>query len=268
MGPLAIAASVDGAADPPTNVLEWFTHRAPRAVAGPIPDQLWSTVWHSSVALLVVIAIAVPLGAVLAHRRRGEQIASFFVSIGRAVPTITIVGIAVIVSLRNGYGFEPWPILVALVLLGLPPVFANTYAAVRNVDEGPVGAARAMGSTDLQVLLRVELPLALPVVLAGVRTAAVQIVATEPLGAFFGGKGLGFYLSQGLAVRDSNQVQAGALLVAAAAMATKVTLVLVARALVPKGIRRAGGTRQGAVRRRSSDTAASTSDTLPGIASR
>ena len=166
--------------------------------------------------------------------------ASFLVSIGRAVPTVTIVGIAVIVSLRNGYGFEPWPIIVALVLLGLPPVFANTYAAVRNVDEGPVGAARAMGSTDLQVLVRVELPLALPVVLAGVRTAAVQIVATEPLGAFFGGKGLGFYLRQGLAIRDTYQIQAGALLVAAVAIGPELLLVLATRALVPKGIRRAG----------------------------
>ena len=222
--------------------------------------------WHSSVALLVVIAIAVPLGAVLAHRRQGERLASFLVSIGRAVPTVTIVGIAVIVSLRNGYGFEPWPILVALVLLGLPPVFANTYAAVRNVDESPVDAARAMGSTELQVLLRVELPLALPVVLAGVRTAAVQIVATEPLGAFFGGKGLGFYLSQGLAIRDNTQVQAGALLVAAAAMGTEVALILVTRALLPSGIRRAGGPGAAARRRRASDTTPSPSDTLPGIA--
>ncbi|MEO8203813.1 MAG: ABC transporter permease subunit, partial [Betaproteobacteria bacterium] len=73
-------------------------------------------------------------------------------SIGRAVPTVTVVGVAVIVSLRNGFGFEPWPIIVALVLLGLPPAFANTYAAVRNVDDGPVSAARAMGSTHLQVL--------------------------------------------------------------------------------------------------------------------
>lgn len=223
----------------PTNVVEWFSRRAERTNDGAIPDQMWLTVWHSAVAVVVVVAVAVPVAAWLAHHRRGELAASFAVSIGRAVPTVTVVGVAVIVSLRNGFGLEPWPIIVALVLLGLPPVFANTYAAVRGIDPGPVDAARAMGSTDRQVLLRVELPLALPVVLAGIRTAAVQIVATEPLGAFFGGEGLGAYLRQGLSTRDSYQVQAGALLVTAVAIAAEVLLVSGARVLVPRGIRAA-----------------------------
>lgn len=226
-------------ADDPSNVLEWFTHGTERANDGAIPDQVWLTVWHSAVALLAAVLIALPLAAWLAHHRRGELAASFAVSVGRAVPTVTVVGIAVIVSLRNGFGLEPWPIIVALVLLGLPPVFANTYASVRGVDAGPVDAARAMGSTDRQVLLRVELPLALPVVIAGIRTAAVQIVATEPLGAFFGGEGLGAYLRQGLSTRDSYQVQAGALLVTAVAVATEVLLVTGTRLLLPRGIRAA-----------------------------
>jgi osmoprotectant transport system permease protein len=252
--------------DQPTNVLQWFTHRAARTDFGRIPDQLWLTAWHSAVALVVVVGVAVPLGAVLAHHRRGELLASFLVSLGRAVPTVTVVGIAVIVSLRNGFGFEPWPIIVALILLGLPPAFANTYAAVRNVDDGPVGAARAMGSTHRQVLLRVELPLALPVVLAGVRTAAVQIVATEPLGAFFGGEGLGAYLRQGLSIRDSYQVQAGALLVAGVAISVELFLVLTARLLVPKGIRATARTRRRPRRTGSSDMPLPISDTLPGPA--
>ncbi len=223
--------------DEPSNVVEWFSQRADRVHDGAIPDQMWLTVWHSALALVVVVAIAVPVAAVLAHHRRGELAASFAVSIGRAVPTVTVVGVAVIVSLRNGYGLEPWPIVVALVLLGLPPVFANTYAAVRGIDPGPVDAARAMGSTHRQVLARVELPLALPVIIAGIRTAAVQIVATEPLGAFFGGEGLGAYLRQGLSTQDSYQVQAGALLVTAVAIGAEVLLVAGARVLVPKGIR-------------------------------
>ncbi len=229
----------------PSNVIEWFTDRAARGDYADIPSQLWLTVWHSGIALAVVVLVAVPLGAVLAHFRRGELVATFFISIGRAVPTVTVVGIAAIVSLRNGYGFAPWPIIVALVLLGLPPAFANTYAAVRNVEPGPVAAARAMGSTDRQVLVRVELPLALPVVLAGIRTAAVQIVATEPLGAFFGGEGLGAYLRQGLATQDTYQVQAGALLVAGCAVGAELILVLLTRVVVPKGVRRIqGGRRQ------------------------
>ena len=232
------------AASEPTNVVEWFTDTAARANDGAIPGELWLTVWHSALALVVVVAIALPLAAVLAHHRKGELVAAFTVSIGRAVPTVTVVGIMVIVSLRNGFGLAPWPIVIALVLLGLPPVFANTYAAVRNVDPDPVGAARAMGSTHRQVLLRVELPLALPVVLAGVRTAAVQILATEPLGAFFGGQGLGRYLRQGLATHDAHQVQAGALLVTFVAVAAELTIVLAARLLVPTGVRRASPARR------------------------
>jgi osmoprotectant transport system permease protein len=250
---LALLAQV---VDEPTNVLEWFTHGPARANAGTIPDQLWLTAWHSLVALVVVVLLAVPVAALLAHHRRGELAASFAVSLGRAVPTVTVVGVAVIVSLRNGFGLEPWPIIVALVLLGLPPVFANTYAAVRGVDPGPVGAARAMGSTHLQVLRRVELPLALPIVLAGVRTAAVQIVATEPLGAFFGGEGLGAYLRQGLTRRDEVQIQAGALLVTAAAVGAELLLIALGRGLVPRGIRRSAPGRRAQRRLRRPDAPA------------
>jgi osmoprotectant transport system permease protein len=254
------------AAGPPSNVLEWFTHRAARADFGPIPHALWITVWHSLVAVAIVIVVAVPLGAVLAHLRKGELLASFLVSIGRAVPTVTVVGIAVIVSLRNGFGFEPWPIIVALVLLGLPPAFANTYAAVRSVDEGPVSAAAAMGATGRQVLWRVELPLALPVVMAGVRTAAVQVIATEPLGAFFGGEGLGAYLRQGLSIRDAYQVQAGALLVAGLAIGAEVTLVLLTRLIVPRGLRRSAARQRRMPRTGRSSTTPPLSDSLPGPA--
>ena len=236
MGPSAGCAVI---ADEPSNVLEWFTHRAARSTAGAIGDQVWLTVWHSAVALVVVVVVGVPIAALLAHRRRGELAAAFAVSIGRAIPTVAVVGVLVIVSLRNGLGFEPWPIIIALVLLGLPPVFANAYTAVRSVEPGPVDAARAMGSTEWQVLRRVELPLALPVIVAGIRTAAVQIVATEPLGAFFGGEGLGAYLRQGLSAQDSHQVQAGALLVTTVAIGAELLLVTAARVLLPRGVRAA-----------------------------
>jgi osmoprotectant transport system permease protein len=187
---------------------------------------------------------------VLAHHRRGELTAAFFVSIGRAIPTVAVIGMAVIVSLRNGFGFEPWPIIIALVLLGVPPAFANTYAAVRGVDDGAVNAAVAMGATHRDVILRVELPLALPVILAGIRTATVQIVATEPLGAFFGGEGLGAYLRQGLSTREFSQVQAGALLVTAVAVGAELLWAAIGRVAVPASIRRTAPRRRRWVERR------------------
>ncbi len=238
------------AGDPrePTNVLEWFTHLEDRAGSGPISEQLWLTVWHSGVALAIVIVLAVPIAVLLAHHRKGELLASWVVSIGRAVPTITVVGVLVIVSLRNGLGIAPWPIIGALVLLGLPPAFINTYAAVRGVEPSVVGAAQAMGLTHRQIMQHVELPLALPVIMAGVRTAAVQIVATEPLAAFFGGEGLGAYLRAGLSRRDFVTVQGGALLVAAVAIATELILIVVTVLVVPRGLR-GGATADRAARR-------------------
>lgn len=245
-----IGALVGQAPDEPSNVIEWFTMAEPRARSGAIPDQIWLTVWHSMAAVVVVVAIAVPLAVVLAHHRKAELAAAWVVNIGRAVPTVTVVGVLVIVSLQNGYGLEPWPILIALVLLGLPPVFTNTYAAVRGVDAGAVGAARAMGFTHLALMVKVELPLALPVILAGVRTAAVQIIATEPLGAFFGGEGLGAYIRQGLGNRDIYQVQAGALLVTGVAIAAELSLVLISRLVTPRGLRPRRSTDAGPRRRR------------------
>jgi osmoprotectant transport system permease protein len=231
-----LAALLGGDGDP-THVVQWFTDLDHRASSGPIAEQAWLTIWHSAVATGIAFLLAVPLAVVLAHHRKAELAAGWLINIGRAVPTITILGLLVIVSLRNGYGLEPWPIVIALVLLGLPPLFTNTYAAIRGADNSAVGAARAMGLTHRQVMQRVEVPLALPLIITGLRIAAVQIVATEPLAAFFGSEGLGAYLRAGLARRDFVGVQAGALLVAGVAIATEISLVLVGRLVVPKGIR-------------------------------
>lgn len=235
---IVIAQLVAGLAGDPSNVIEWFTDLDNRTTSGSIPEQAWLTIWHAGLATAVAVVLAVPIAVFLAHHRKGELAAAWVVNIGRAVPTVTIVGMLVIVSLRSGFGLEPWPIVIALVLLGLPPTFANTYAAVRGVDPSAVGAAQALGLTHWQVMQRVELPLALPVIIAGVRTAAVQIVATEPLAAFFGGEGLGAYVRAGLARRDFVTVQGGALLVAGVAIATELSLMLAGRLVVPHGIRR------------------------------
>jgi len=241
-----------GGGDPeePSNVVEWFTNLDARDGLAPIPEQVWLTVWHSAVALAVVLVLAVPLAILLAHHRKGELVASCIINIGRAIPTVTVLGLLVIVSLRNGFGLEPWPIIIALVLLGLPPAFTNTYAGVRGADQGAVEAGRAMGLTHRQVMQRVELALAVPVIMVGVRTAAVAIVATEPLAAFFGSEGLGAYLRAGLSRRDFITVQAGALLVAGVAIVTELVLMACGHALVPKGIRPSTKARRRTSRRR------------------
>jgi osmoprotectant transport system permease protein len=221
----------------PTNLWEWLGDSSQRTVTGDIPSQVWTTLWHSLLAFAIAAAIAIPLAAVLAHFRRAEVSSTWLVNLGRLIPTVTIVGLLALVSLRNGFGFEPWPIVIALVLLALPPLYANTYTAVRDAPPEAVDASRAMGLTELQILRRVELPLATPLILAASRVALTQVVATEALAALFAGTGLGQYITFGLANRDIYEVQAGAVLVAGLAMAVDLTFWFVTRVLVPQPLR-------------------------------
>jgi len=232
-----ILAQVTDGSSQPTNVWQWLADSSQRTVSGPIPSQLWTTLWHSLLAFSIAVAIGIPLAAILGHYRRAEVAASWVVNLGRIIPTVTILGFAVLISLRNGYGFEPWPIVFALVLLALPPLFANTYTAVREASPDAVNASRAMGLTEGQILRRIELPLALPLILAACRIALTQVVATEALGALFGSGGLGIYVRFGFANNEIYQIQAGALLVAGAAMSVDLVFWFLTRFILPKSLR-------------------------------
>ncbi len=233
---MSTAALLAQAAEP-TNVWEWLNDSSQRRVTGDIPSQAWSTLWHSVLAFSIAAGIAIPTAAWLAHRRKAEVLSTWLVNLGRIIPTVTIVAVLVLISLRNGYGFEPWPIVIALVLLALPPLYANTYTAVRDASPEAVGAARAMGLTEGEILRRVELPLATPLILSASRVAITQVVATEALAALFGGTGLGQYITFGLANRDTYEVQAGAVLVAGLAMSVDLVFWFVTRFLVPAPLR-------------------------------
>lgn len=228
----------------PTNFWEWLNDSSQRTATGDIPSQVWTTLWHSVLAFALAAGIAIPAAAVLAHFRKVEVLSTWLVNLGRIIPTVTIVAVLVIISLRNGYGFEPWPIVIALVLLALPPLYANTYTAVRDASPEAVGASRAMGLTEIQILRQVELPLAAPLILAASRIAITQVVATEAIAALFGGTGLGQYITFGLANRDIHEVQAGAVLVAGLAMSVDLVFWFVTRFLVPAPLRPAPSNRQ------------------------
>lgn len=219
-------------------LVEWLTDGATWTGRTGILPSTWDTVTLAAAVMATAVLLAVPLAALLAHYRRGEIAGAWLVTLSRALPTFAVAGVLVPVSLQRGWGFEPWPIFIALLLLALPPIYLNTYTAVRQVDPGAVDAARAMGFTDRQVLLRVELALATSVILTGVRVAAVQVVATEPLRAFLGGDGLGRYVRDGLGQQNDTLVIGGALLVAALAVLTGLTFGLVARVVLPHGVRR------------------------------
>ncbi len=203
-----------------------------------ILSSLWDTVVLSAAVMAVATAVAVPLGAWLAHLRRGELSVTWIVTLSRAVPTFAIAGLLVPLSLRRGWGFEPWPIFIALLLLAVPPIYLNSYTAVREADANTVDAARAMGFSERHVLFRVELALGASVILAGVRVAAVQVVATEPIRAFLGGDGLGRYVRDGLGQNNDNLLLGGAILVASLAALTGGLFGVIQRVALPSGVRR------------------------------
>jgi osmoprotectant transport system permease protein len=228
------------------DLVSWFTAAEQWRGSAGIPTRLLESLQVSAIAIVISIVLAFPAALVLAHLRKGEALASSVVNLGRAVPSVAVIGLVYPISLRNGHGFDPLPILVALVLIGLPPIFTNTYTAVRGVDRGAVDAARAMGFRAGGVITRVEVPLSFALALNGVKIAAVQIVATEPLRAFFGGPGLGKYIQLGYANRanDDPQLLAGAILVAGLAMVVGSAFWLLERTVVPSSLRRARPTRR------------------------
>jgi osmoprotectant transport system permease protein len=187
----------------------------------------------SASAVAASAVVAVPAALWLGHIRRGGAVAVAAVNIGRAVPSFAIVALALPLSLRYGFGLGFWPTFVALVLLGLPPIFTNTYAGVVGVEPAVVDAARGMGMRGSEVLWRVEAPNALPLVLTGLRVSAVQVVATATLGAFVGFGGLGAFINEGFRQQDDGKLLTGAVLVAVLAVITELAFGVVQRSLTP-----------------------------------
>jgi osmoprotectant transport system permease protein len=175
-------------------------------------------------ALGIALVIALPLGLWLGHRHRGLLLALSVSSVGRSLPSVALIGLGIGIL---GVGF--WNNTVALVVLAIPPILTNTYFAVEGVDRDAVEAARGMGLTEAQILTRVELPLGLPLLLAGLRIAAVFVIATATLAGIFGGGGLGDIMARQVKY-ELGGVFAAALWVAGLALLTAAALALAQRA--------------------------------------
>lgn len=179
-----------------------------------------SHLWISLVASLLAGAAALPAAIWLAHERRAPIASVAVVNIARAIPSFALIALIFPISLRFGFGLGFWPTCVALVALGIPPIFANTYAGVAGTPDDMIEAARGIGMRERDVLRQVELPTALPLIMNGIRVSVVQIVATATLGAIVGYECLGSFIVSGLARGTSGQssVIVGGLLVAAVAL--------------------------------------------------
>jgi osmoprotectant transport system permease protein len=160
-------------------------------------------------------------------------------NMGRAIPSYAVLVVVLPISLRLNpeYGLDVIPTFTAMTLLAIPPILVNTYAGIREVDRELVESARGMGMRERQILSGVELPIALPVVVGGIRTAAVQVVATATLGAVVAYGGLGRYIIDGIARNEFDRLFAGVVLVAGLALLTEGLLALLQRALISPGLR-------------------------------
>ncbi|GHK05325.1 ABC transporter permease [Streptomyces sp. NPDC003753] len=194
---------------------DWLTDPAHWAGDDGIGHRLQQHFVLTAVCLLVSCLIALPVALVLGHLGKGGALAVNLSNVGRAVPTFAVL---VLLLLTPIGAWGDGPTVVALVLFAVPPLLTNAYVGMREVDPDVVRAARGMGMTGRQMLLRVELPLSLPMVLGGVRIAAVQLVATATIAALAGGGGLGRIITAGFNLASTPQVVAGAVLVAAFAL--------------------------------------------------
>ena len=218
-------------------VAAWFG--APTTWTGRdgIPVRLWEHLWISGVSLGAAIGIGLPLGLAIGHSGKGARAVVAIANIGRAVPSLGLMGLAFILLLPFGLGVGPLPTIIALTALGIPPIVVNAYVGLREVDRELIEAASGMGMRESEVLRRVEIPIALSVILAGVRTSAVQIVATATLAAAIGGGTLGQIIYIGFNVGDEVRVFGAALVVAALSIATELGFGAIQRAATSPGLR-------------------------------
>lgn len=210
-----------------------------------IPNRLLEHLAISLLAVLTASALALPLGFYIGHTGRLQLLGINIANIGRAIPSyaLMVMLLPVMLGLAPVLGYDPrlglrfLPVFLAMVLLAIPPILVATYAGLRDVDPELTESSRGMGLTERQILLQVELPLALPVIVGGFRIALLQVIATATIGAFLAGGGLGRFIIDGIYRRDDGMLYAGVLLVAVLAIGTDILLSWLERRLTPRGVR-------------------------------
>lgn len=217
--------------NPVTEAFAWLADPEHWRGADGIVSQLITHVELSTASMLIAIAIALPIGLWIGHTRRFAGVAVNAANIFRAVPSLALIGLVLpfTQAFDPGLGFTLYPALIAMIVLATPPILINTYAGVSEVDADIVEAARGMGFRDLQLLRRIEIPLALPIILGGIRSASVQVIATVTLAAIYGAGGLGRFIVDGIAQNDDGQLFGGVVLVALLATASEALFALLQR---------------------------------------
>jgi len=186
---------------------------------------------YTGLSMLIALAIALPLGLYIGHTGRGRNLVIAITSAARAVPTF---GLVLFVILFTGLGL--WPLVFVLVVLAIPPVLAGIYSGLEAIDRTTIDAARATGMSEWQILARVEIPLGLPLIIGGIRSGTLQVIATATIAGYISLGALGRFLIEGLALHKYELTIVGAILVIALALAADGILALVQRLVVPRGV--------------------------------
>ena len=204
-----------------------------------IPVRLLEHVIISGISLVIALAIALPIGLYIGHTGRHTNFAVNSANLWRALPSLAVIAIVLplTTALDPQLGFKVYPTVLAMVVLAVPPMLVNAYAGLAGVDRDMLEAARGQGMSERQILSRVELPLAVPVIATGIRSATIQVIATATLGAVFGFGGLGRYLVDGISQNDTGQIMGGVVLVALLVVVAELLVALIQRAVTPRGLR-------------------------------
>lgn len=230
------------------DTVAWLTDPVNWTGPNGIPVRMAEHIAISAVSLAIALAIALPVGLYIGHTGRGANLAINTANVWRALPSLAVIAIAlpITAAIDPQAGFKIYPTVIAMVVLAVPPILVNAYTGLREVDRDTVEAARGQGMSERQVLTRVETPLAVPVIVTGIRSGAVQIIATATLGAIFGFGGLGRFLVDGFAqfsLGGAAEMLGGVVLVAGLVIVTDLLFAGLQRRLTPRGIRTLSGRR-------------------------
>jgi len=220
-------------------VIAWFADPAHWQGPAGVPTRVAEHLAISAAALALAVVIGLATGLWVGHTRRGAGVAVNLANLGRAFPTLAVMGLVfpVTAAIDNQLGFKVYPAVIGLIVLAIPSILVNAYTGISGVDPETVEAGRASGMRERQVLWGIELPLAVPAIMTGIRSAASQIIATAPLAAIFGGPGLGRYMVEGYAQRDYPMMWAGVVLVGALFGVTELVFAVLQRRLTSPGVR-------------------------------
>ena len=220
--------------------LQWLVDGVNWSGVDGIPARVWEHVQLSAISLVIATLIAMPLGLWIGHSRRGQFWTVQLANVGRSIPSLAVLSLAFLLVLKLApdqsaqlaFGFLPT--IVALTLLGIPVILINTYVGIQQVDLDTVEAAKGMGMDGRQVLARLEIPMAMPLIMTGLRLAAVQIVATAGLAALIAGGALGRYIVDGFALRENDKIVGGSILIAVLSLLTDLAFTLLTKATAPR----------------------------------